>query len=184
MTILLAVIIGGLFGFVLQRIGAADSDEIIDMLRLKKMKVAKSIMLGIGVGSAVLFICLSGGQILVSHLSIKAVYWGVPIGGLLLGIGWAVSGFCLGTALSALTTGRKDSAYFVLGGLVGAAIFTALYENLLSTWLFTELLGGKITLADTGSYDAMIEGNGVLVATFISVVFILAAMFMPQKIRS
>ena len=183
MTILLAVIIGGLFGFVLQRAGAGDADEIINMLTFNKVKVIKSIILGIIVGSAILFVSLSSSQLLVSLLSIKAVYWGVPIGVLFLGIGWAVSGVCPGAALSSLTKKRKDSVYFVLGALIGAAFFTVFYENLLSPWLLSEVFGEAMLLNDSGTYDASLEGSGVLVATIITVLFMFGSMYAPQNLE-
>ena len=48
MEILLAVILGGAFGFVLHRIGATNPTRLIDMLRLSDLKLEKVILFSIG----------------------------------------------------------------------------------------------------------------------------------------
>lgn len=55
MDILLAIILGTLFGFVLHRIGAANPQNIINMLRLKDFHLMKTIIWGISLSSALLF---------------------------------------------------------------------------------------------------------------------------------
>ena len=47
-TIILAILIGGAFGFVLDRVGATNPDYIIGMLRLSKLHLMKTILLAIG----------------------------------------------------------------------------------------------------------------------------------------
>ena len=54
-SILLAILIGGAFGFVLDRVGATNPDYIIGMLRLSKLHLMKTILLAIGVAGAVVF---------------------------------------------------------------------------------------------------------------------------------
>jgi uncharacterized membrane protein YedE/YeeE len=148
MNTLLAIIFGLLFGFVLQKAGAANPKRIIDMLRLKDLHLMKTILLSIGVSSLALFVFLSAGFIDASNLSIKASYVGVIAGGGIFGLGWAISGFCPGTGVVAAGAGRKDAWVFILGALFGAFIFTLMYASLKSTFLF-DALGGKASFAST-----------------------------------
>lgn len=181
MTIVSAVVLGTLFGFVLQRVGAADPDKIITMLQLRDLHLMKVILFAIGLSSLLLFAGMATGVIDSGHLSIKGLYTGVIIGGLLLGLGWAIAGFCPGTGVVAAGAGRKDALFFVVGGLIGAGLFTWMYEGLSGTGLFRELLGGKVTLAATGQATALAEANGLMVAAGVAIVFMAIAWVLPEK---
>lgn len=184
MDINLAIILGTAFGFVLQRIGAADPDKIIGMLRLTDLHLMKTILTGIGVSSCLLFLGMATGLIDSGHLSVKPMYAGVVAGGMVLGVGWAMAGFCPGTGIVALGSGRKDALFFLLGGLAGAGLLTVLYGPLAKTLLFQPLFGGAVTVVRTGEYAALIHGiNGTLPALVLGAVFILAAVVLPKSLR-
>ncbi|GAA5316376.1 MAG: hypothetical protein AseanaTS_15800 [Candidatus Pelagadaptatus aseana] len=176
MSLVFAIILGTLFGYVLYRVGATDADKIISMLTLKDMYLAKAIASGIGLAALLLFVGLSCGLIDPTHLSTKSMFLGVVPGGILLGIGWALSGMCPGTGVANLGAGRIDALVYVVGGLVGAAAFTMDYESLAALGLFDAIWGGKITLASLlNSHWA-----GIL----LGAAFILCASLLPLRIRS
>lgn len=186
MSIILAIIVGLAFGFVLHRVGAGNPQNIINMLRLQDLHLAKVILFAIGTSSLVLFALLATGMIDQSHISIKAAYTGVIVGGLIFGIGFAVGGYCPGTCLVGVGGGRKDAVFFVLGGLIGAGIFTLVYGWLKSTFpsLFDSIAGGKATLADTGidKFHGMFESvPSLLIAGTIAIIFMLGAWKLPKK---
>jgi hypothetical protein len=183
MEIFLAILLGTLFGFVLHRAGISNPENIINMLRFKDLHLMKTILFAIGLASSVLFIGLAVGFINPSHLDIKASYWGVLVGGLLLGTGWAIAGYCPGTGLVALGDGRKDALPFLAGGLVGAFIYMVLYGSLKGTFLLAEIAGGKSTLAmPPGNHPALITGlPGLAVALIVGVLFIAIAFALPSK---
>jgi len=187
MQIFLAIVLGLFFGFVLQKAGAANPQKIIGMLRLKDFHLMKAILLGIGLSSLLLFILLALGIANSSHLSVKSAYTGVILGGALLGIGWAMAGFCPGTGVVAAGSGRKDALVFVIGGLIGAFIFTLIYGSIKNTFIFNKIAGGSATLADTGieKYTTLVPAiSPVLLAGGIAVVFIIIALILPGEKRS
>lgn len=183
MQIILAIVLGTLFGFVLHRVGASNPQRIIDMLRLKDFHLMKAILFGIAVASALLFVGMTIGIIEPSHLSVKTSYWGVIGGGFILGLGWAIAGYCPGTGVAALGDGRKDALFFIFGGLIGALIYMLIFANVKSTGLLDEILGGKSTLALTEtSYPAIIDNiPGVMVALVIAIVFAIIAWLLPKS---
>ena len=184
MDILLAIVIGTIFGFVLQRIGAADPNKIIGMLRLTDMHLVKTILTGIGVSSSILFLGMLAGVIDSAHLSVKSMHIGVLAGGAIMGLGWAISGFCPGTGVVAAGSGRKDALFFMLGGLVGAGVFIVMYGYLAETQLFNSVLGGKVTLAQNAKYDALVGGvNGAVLALIIGVSLIAVSLKLPKSLR-
>lgn len=184
MEIILAIFLGLLFGFVLQKTGAANPQKIINMLRLKDLHLMKAIFFGIGFSSLLLFVLLALGIAESGNLSVKSAYIGVIIGGGLLGIGWAISGFCPGTAVVAAGAKRKDALFFILGGLVGAFIYMLMYGSIDSTCLFDKIGGGKATLAFTGidNYLTLIPSiPAVVVAGTIGILFMFIAWKLPEE---
>ncbi len=181
--IVLAAVFGLLFGFILQKSGAANPQRIIDMLRLRDGHLVKVILLAIGLSSLAVF-ALSAAGIIEPNFSVKTAYVGVIVGGLIFGIGWAISGFCPGTGVVAAGAGRKDAIAFILGGLLGAFVFMLMYGDLKGTALFNKVFGGKTTLADTGidKYNTIFEGvPSLYVAGAISLLLIFLAFIFPNK---
>lgn len=183
-SILLAIVIGAAFGAVLDRIGATNPNWIGGMLTLRRLHLMKTILLAIGVGSILMF----GGQMLglvdVGHMSVKAAYVGVFIGGLLLGAGWAASGYCPGTGVCAAASGRKDALFFIAGGLLGAAAYMATYPTWKASGLIDDLAGGKVTIGTVpgASYDGVLAISGDLLGIALGAVFVLVAFVLPDSL--
>lgn len=180
--ILLALLIGAAFGFVLDRIGATDPTWIGRMLSLTNLHLMKTILLAIGVGSPLMFTGQVTGLVDVGHMSVKAAYVGVFLGGLLLGAGWALAGYCPGTGVCAAATGRKDAWFFVAGGLLGAAAYMVTYPF----WKGAGLLeGGKLTLGTVpgSGYDGVLPVSGDILGIVMGLLFIAAAFVLPDSLR-
>jgi len=188
MTLILAIVFGALFGFSLNRVGATNPNYIINMLRLHDLHLAKVILFAIGLASLGLFLGIEFGAIDAGNLSIKAAYIGVIIGGALLGGGFAIAGYCPGTGLCAMATGRRDALVFVLGGLLGALAYTLVYAALADTALMHEIAGGKAMLADAGAGAesgavSMLEGFSLpLLALLHGGAFIILAFVLPKRL--
>ena len=181
-SIILAIVIGAAFGAVLDRIGATNPNWIGKMLTLTHLHLMKTILLAIGTGSILMF----GGQMLglvdVGHMSVKTAYVGVFIGGLLLGAGWAVAGYCPGTGVCAAASGRKDALFFIAGGLLGAAAYMVTYP----AWKASGLLEGeKMTLgAVPGTqYPAFLNISGDVLGVVMGLAFVAIAFALPERLR-
>lgn len=184
-TIILAIVIGAAFGFVLDRIGATNPGYIIRMLNLTNLHLMKTILMGIGVAAVLTFAGLLTGLVDPGHLSVKTAYIGVFVGGILLGLGFAVAGYCPGTGLTAAATGRVDALFFVIGGLVGAAAYMFTYADVKSMGLLAEIADGKSTLGQiTGtSYPALISGiPGEWIGLGMGVLFMIIALVLPDRL--
>ena len=101
MNILLAVILGGLFGFALYFTGASHPKKLVSMLKLHDISLMKIILFAIGLSSVLLSIANALGILDLSHLSIKSTNLGVLIGGLIFGVGFGWIGSCPGTCVAA-----------------------------------------------------------------------------------
>lgn len=183
--IILAIILGAAFGAVLDRIGATNPGYIIGMLNLTDLHLMKTILTGIGVASVLLFGGALLGLVDLGHMSVKATYAGVFVGGLLLGAGFAVSGYCPGTGLTAAATGRKDALVFVVGGLLGAAAYMATYAAVSATGILEPLVGGKATLGKLSGtdYPALFGSlGGEWAGIAVGVAFIVIAALLPSRL--
>lgn len=185
MSLILAIVIGTLFGFTLDRIGATNPSYIGKMLNLTNLHLMKTILLAIGTGSILMF----GGQMLglveVGHMSVKTAYVGVFIGGLMLGAGWAVSGFCPGTGVCAAATGRKDGLAFIAGGLLGAAAYMVTYPAWKDSGLLDKIAGGKVTLGTVpgAKYDGLTALPGDVLGIVLGLAFVVVAFVLPDSLN-
>ncbi|HLZ34772.1 MAG TPA: YeeE/YedE thiosulfate transporter family protein [Nitrospira sp.] len=128
MMLLLGLVLGAAFGAALQLSGASSHTKITNTLRLKDFTIMKLILTAIAVGLiGVHLLDLFG----LANMKVKDLYLpGVGIAGLIFGVGFAVTGYCPGTALAAAAEGKIDAWFAVAGGLFGAVIFAFLYPDL------------------------------------------------------
>ena len=186
MSLVLAIVIGAGFGAVLDRIGATNPTLIGRMLNLTNLHLMKTILLAIGTGSVLMF----GGQMLglveVGHMSVKTAYVGVFIGGLMLGAGWAASGFCPGTGVCAAASGRKDALFFIAGGLLGAAAYMVTYPAWKASGLLDSVAGGKVTLGTVpgSKFEGLTALPGDVLGIVLGLVFVVVAFALPERLVS
>ncbi|PCJ93970.1 MAG: hypothetical protein COA52_06000 [Hyphomicrobiales bacterium] len=180
----LAIIIGGAFGAVLDRVGATNPNWIGRMLSLTNLALMKTILLAIGTGAVLMFAGQMLGLVDVAHMSVKAAYIGVFIGGLLLGAGWAASGYCPGTGVCAAASGRKDAIFFIAGGLLGAAAYMVTYPMWKESGLLDNIAGGKVTIGSIpgSKFDGLMSMSGDLVGLALGLGFILIAFILPDRL--
>lgn len=169
-TLIIGFFIGCAFGAILYLGGATSYRRILGTLRLKDMWIIKLMGTAIGVGTLGIYLLDLGG---LANMSIKPAYvWGVALGGIIFGIGWAVSGFCPGTCVIGAAEGKKDAMATVLGGLVGALAFSLVFpfieESLIQTANF-----GKITLESVLGVSGIYLAIGLSVALLGVVFFVL-----------
>ncbi len=183
-SIILALVIGAAFGAVLDRIGATNPNWIGKMLTLTNLHLMKTILLAIGTGSVLMFAGQMLGLVEVGHMSVKAAYIGVFIGGLLLGAGWALAGYCPGTGVCAAASGRKDAWFFIAGGLLGAAAYMVTYPAWLASGMLDNILGGKVTLGTVpgSKFDGLSAIQGDLLGIVLGAGFIVIAFVLPERI--
>lgn len=184
--ILLAVILGAAFGIALDRAGATNPGLIIRMLNLTNLHLMKAILGGIGLASILLFGGLMLGVVDPGHMSVKGAYLGVFVGGLMLGVGFAVAGYCPGTSITAMATGRVDGLVFALGGLVGAGAYMLSHAAVKGTGILEPIAGGNTTLGVIAGtdYPALISGvSGEMIGLGTGILFLLIAFLLPQRLR-
>lgn len=170
----IGLLTGVAFGAILLRAGASSFSLIVNMLRLKNLTVMKFFFLAIGVGSVGMYLVDAFDT---AHIGIAPFYpLGMIVGGIIFGIGWAVSGYCPGTVLVAMAQGKIDAAITVLGGLVGAA-------TLAFTWDYI-----KPVLVDPLNYGSksipdLLNGRPLIVAIALGIIAAVFVTYLNQVDR-
>jgi len=168
MTLLIGFLIGCAFGAILYMGGASSYRRILGTLLLKDMAIIKLMMTAIGVGSLGIYLLDMGG---LANMSIKPAYvWGVAVGGIIFGIGWAISGYCPGTCIVGASEGKKDAVFTILGALTGAFLFSLAYPAL-ESWLIEPANFGKVT------FESMLGIDGIWIAIPFSAALLFTAFF-------
>lgn len=171
------LVFGFVFGVLLHRGGVADYDVIINQFRFRDFTVLKIMMTAIvvgGIGVAVLH--WKGGANF--HLK-PATMLAVVLGAVLFGVGMVLYGYCPGTGVAAIATGRVDALAGFAGMLVGAAAYALCYP-----WIAAHILPvadlGKKRLPDLFTLPEWIWYAGLVAMT--AAVFV--AVSRLERIRS
>lgn len=115
---------GALFGFLLSRARASDYSAIIGMFRLTDLHLFG--VIGVAIAAAAVGVRLLQMQTTRSlagepiGLKTKPYHSAVFAGGLVFGVGWALSGACPGTALTQIGEGKLYALATVLGIVAGS----------------------------------------------------------------
>jgi hypothetical protein len=125
----IGLMVGVVFGFLLQKGGVTNYDVIIGQLLLEDFTVVKIMLSAVITGTIGVHLLRSLGM---AQLHPKPGSIGASvIGGLIFGVGFGILGYCPGTVAGAVGQGCLDALFGgVIGALIGAGVFAALYPGL------------------------------------------------------
>lgn len=125
----LGLLIGIVFGFLLQKGGVTKYDTIIGQLLLKDFTVVKVMLSAVLTGMVGVYF-LKGIGLVRLHPKPGSLGQNL-IGGLIFGIGFGILGYCPGTAAGAAGQGALDATFGGLAGIIiGSGLFASLYPQL------------------------------------------------------
>ena len=89
-----ALAIGLAFGFVLERAGLGDPKKLLGLFYLEDFTMLKVMITAIAVAAAALALLAATGALDLSGLLVQPTYfWPQLVGGLVLGVGFAIGGY-------------------------------------------------------------------------------------------
>lgn len=146
LQLVLGLLFGICFGFLLQKGGVTRYEVIIGQLLLIDWTVIQVMLTAVVTG-------MSGVYLLI-HLGLAKMHkkpgsiGRTVIGGLIFGIGFGVLGYCPGTAMGAVGQGSIDALIGgVLGMIIGSASFAAIYPKI-KDGLLEKGSFGKVTIPE------------------------------------
>lgn len=147
MSLVVAFIIGIGFGFALERGGFGNARILAAQFYFSNMRVLKVMFTAI-ITSMLGIYYLS----VIGFMDLSLVYVGetyiLPqvVGGLILGFGFIIGGYCPGTSVVSFATGRMDGFIFLVGVVSGIFVFGEMFPLLENFYYSTNL--GKLTLPE------------------------------------
>jgi uncharacterized protein len=128
LDLLIALIIGTGFGFALEQAGFSSSRKLAGMFygydtTVLKVFFTAAIVALVGSQFLSYFGLLNLNLVFVNEFYVTASI----VGGVIMGAGFILGGFCPGTGLCALSIGKIDAMVFFTGGLAGAFLFAETY---------------------------------------------------------
>ncbi len=163
--VLLGLFSGIAFGFVIQRIGATDPDEMARAHLMIEPRIPQFMMLAVAFSALGLagLQAVGVGRMVILPTSLVAT----GTAAVLFGIGWGLCGYCPGTCWAAAGEGRLDAVFALLGGLAGTAVFAHFHEWIIPA-LYMPTNKGPLSLRDW-------VGNRFIAAFGLALVFAAAA---------
>lgn len=127
-NLLIAFIIGLGFGFALEQAGFSSSRKLAGMFYGYDTTVLKVFFTASITAMLGLVFLNYMGMIDMSIVYVNDFYVSSAIiGGVIMGAGFIIGGYCPGTSVCALAIGKIDAMYFVGGSLIGILIFGQFY---------------------------------------------------------
>jgi hypothetical protein len=127
-NLMLALIIGFFFGFILEQAGFSSTKKLVGLFYGYDFTVLR-VFFTAGVTAMV-------GILLLNHyhiIDVKLIYVNPTflrsalLGGVIMGAGFIIGGFCPGTSVCAAAIGKMDAMLFVGGSIIGIFAFTETY---------------------------------------------------------
>ena len=133
-SLVLAFLIGIGFGFFLERAGFGSAKKLVSQFYLDDLAVFKVMFTAIVTAMLGVTYLAWIGFLDLSLVYLVPTYWVAQlVGGLVLGVGFVVGGYCPGTSVVSTATGRLDGLVFLLGfaaGTLGFALAFPLVKSL------------------------------------------------------
>lgn len=122
---------GMFFGYALEAAGFASPRKLTAQFSLRDFGVIKVMLTAALVAAVGLYVMRQIGVIGEAAVYVPTTYfWAMLAGGALIGGGFAMGGYCPGTSLAGIATGRIDAIIFAIGMVGGITAFGYVYEPL------------------------------------------------------
>lgn len=170
------LVCGVLFGIALENAGFGSPAKLTAQFRLTDWSVFKVMFTAIVVAAVGLWGLRVIGLLETDSLFVpQALVMASAVGGALIGLGFAIGGYCPGTSMVGMASGRLDALVFVLGLFIGTTAFAGFYGDAIRAMMaIGELIDGD-TFADVyGIADPIMLA---IMAVFLVAVFYLGSWF-------
>lgn len=135
LNFIVALLIGVLFGMILEQAGFSSTRKLVGLFYGYDFTVLR-VFFTAGVTAMLGVIALEHfGLLDLSLVYVNPTFiWSAIAGGLVMGLGFVLGGFCPGTSFCAAAIGKIDAMIFIAGAFVGVFLFAESYPLLESLY--------------------------------------------------
>ena len=111
-------------GFILTRIGFADYNEVHKMFTFTELNLFLTFCGGVGISSLGYWSLRR-----LRNIPVKALHPGSIVGGIIFGLGWAITGACPSVALIMIGGGQIAAVATLVGVLIGTWLYPRIHRR-------------------------------------------------------
>ena len=175
----IALLLGVAFGFILEASGFSSSRNIVGVFYGYNFVVLRVFFTAVIVAMVGLLYFDYFGCIDLAKIFILPTYLTPMItGGLIMGVGFILGGFCPGTSFAAIAIGKLDALIFTIGLFLGIAGFTVIYPYIGD--FYNSGFIGNVTLTDVTGIPATWFAGAF---TIIALAAFWGTMFIEKRVR-
>jgi uncharacterized membrane protein YedE/YeeE len=164
-SLLLALFLGVFFGLFLERGGLGDPHKLTGVFYLTDFTVPKVMFTAILVAASGLYLLSDVGLLEMKRVWIvPTFFWPQIVGGALFGVGFVISGYCPGTSVAGLASGRLDALVTMVGIGAGSLAFAVVYPLIEGFYMSSAMEGITLPVWLDVSHWAVIGALVVLAA--------------------
>jgi len=180
LNFLIAFIIGIGFGFVLEQAGFSSSKKLAGLFYGRDFTVLR-VFFTAAITAMIGILFLGYFDLLnLEMIYINPTYMGGAIvGGIIMGIGFIIGGFCPGTSVCAAAIGKKDAMAFIFGSLIGILIFTE--GNTLFKDIYNYQYLGNVKVYDSLNMSA---GMFAFLLIFIAIITFIVTTIIENRVNN
>lgn len=128
LNFIVALVIGVLFGAILEQAGFSTSKKLVGLFYGNDFTVLRVFFTAGLVAMFGIIMLDHWGYLDLNLIYINPTFLGAAIvGGVIMGLGFVIGGFCPGTSVCAAAIGKIDAMYFIFGSVLGILIFAEGY---------------------------------------------------------
>lgn len=144
---LIYLLIGMGFGATLEMAGFSYAPNLAAQFYGRDMRVLKTMFSAIVTAMTLIFLSSAVGALDFRAVGVATTYlWPGIVGGLIMGGGFVIGGFCPGTSLAAAATGSRDALFYLAGLMVGILGFSETVSSFTGFWNRSNL--GRFTIPE------------------------------------